>query len=610
MGFLVIFAGVLLTGAVLYKLFSEKICTTFSFPYIFILGSFTSIPLLYFIRAYLTLTLSAAILLWLVIILISSIVFAKYKRIDNIFSKKQIYYFGLYICILGISYVLFHKSFSYKDFNFLIATNMYLDMGAHIPFIRSFSSDINFPFEIPFFAPSNIPYHFMFNFYTGVLEYLGLRVDVGYNILSSLTLASIFFIFIDFGKALFKKSVFIGLLAFFLFLSPFNYSFFTSMEGGISSAWKNQQYDFTTLLGDNTAGNFLYINTYLNQRHLLFSLSVALVLIMIAYKSLIDISILSKKFWIALGLLAGLMYLWNMSVFVMLALVFLMFYLLLRKKELIILGCCIIFLGLVQMLPFINSDTTVVKFVPGYLVHSNLTIDRFTLFWVFNLGISIATLIGGFIISKKTQKILFLSLLPIFIIPNLFQLTHEMFDNHKFFNFWYMFMCFYSASFIVFLFKNGFFLRVAGTLIVVLSIATSITNYAVVKNDMYAQISDYKTYPMMIFALKNIPSQSTILTNGEIYDPISITGMKSFLGRSHYVYLYGGDPQERLITKKQILEAPESTDAKKLLQKFHIDYIFIYKNVDVKNLQPVDYRLWGDIYEKIYEDDFGIIYET
>ena len=54
--------------------------------------------------------------------------------------------------------------------------------------MRSFSMGNNFPTEYPHFGGQDVKFHFMFQFFVGNLEFLGLRLDFAYNVVSVLAL--------------------------------------------------------------------------------------------------------------------------------------------------------------------------------------------------------------------------------------------------------------------------------------------------------------------------------------------------------------------------------------------------------------------------------------
>lgn len=601
MNIILIFAGVLLSGISIVYIFKKYLPDSFYLPYVYLLGSLVSLPILYLIRSYFVSNLQMSIYVWAVLILFFFFFSIRLKPSINELSHNRLKYV-IFLFVAIFFFIVFNKTFSYEDLNFLISTNMYLDMGAHIPFIRSFSTDSNFPFQIPFYANSNIPYHFMFDFYTGLLEYAGLRIDIAYNVISALVVASFAFVLIDFGKSFFNRAL-IGILAFIIFLLPFNFSFFKTLESGPLALWRAQVYDFSSFLGEYTAGNFLSLNVYINQRHLIFALALAVIFTMIIFR-LVEFKKNSALLNVLFGLMLSTMYLWNVPVFVSCAVLVLFTSAVNEKWKLIftVLGSCGIFTILFSI-PYIDSKTTNIQFLPGYLMYENLTLSRFLLFWFINLGFVIPAVVGGFYISNKEQKILFLCLLIIFLIPNLFKFSHDMFDNHKFFNFVYLFMSFYAAYFLHFLYTKKIYFKFIAVTFFVVIVFTSLPGIAVIKNDIYANIPDYKSYKLFEYAEKKLDKNSIVLTNGEIYDPASVSGVKTYVGRSHYIFLYGGDPAERTQQRIKYLNTKNTSNLP------NVGYIIIYKDNLVKNKLDVNRERFEGQYKKIYEDGFGIIYK-
>ena len=100
-------------------------------------------------------------------------------------SGKEIFFFG--ILLVFITWIMFYVFYVYKDTLYMGYT-VYGDYAPHTAMMRSFSRGNNFPTEYPHFGGQDVKYHFMFQFLTGNLEYLGLRIDLAYNLLSILAL--------------------------------------------------------------------------------------------------------------------------------------------------------------------------------------------------------------------------------------------------------------------------------------------------------------------------------------------------------------------------------------------------------------------------------------
>lgn len=606
MGFIV-FILIIISGIFVFPLIGKKINVLNQIPYYFIFGSAVSIPLIYLFTSYVLHNLSLVLLIYSVAVIVLAIV--RFNKIKPLFSKNAIFF----VLLSSTFFLLLKRTFEYRDNAFYIASNLYLDMGVHIPVIKSFSQSQNFPFELPLFGGKGLIYHFFYDFFTGVLEFLGLRIDIGYNIIVAFLFASLLLICIDVGSFVFKKRS-IGLLAFVLFIFPSDLSFIGFIKNHpnlLFDFWHNNTYSINSFLGDRTMGGFLYINTYLNQRHLLFALVLSLAIFIPLWEFVTSHTKRKFSVIITLCILISLIPLWNMPVFLIMSFLTILLLVIFKteKKYIIVLLLVIACISAPQLLLISTASTNHINFSPGYLVYKNLSLSNIALLWLFNIGVGILTIIGGFIIGTKNQKKLFIALLPIFVFPNVFQVAREMFDNHKFFNFWFLFMCFFSASFIFFLWKKNKYSKLVAIVLVVLMIISGLINLMVVKNDVQAQISDYTTTPFINKVEGLVPSNETVITNGEIFDPLSLVGRKTYLGRINYIYAFGGDPQKRISIQQELLGNEKKGNIISVVKKEGVRYIIIYKETSIKNLNPVKREVLDNKFKKVYEDNFGIIYK-
>ena len=107
------------------------------------------------------------------------------KTQDKRRLKKEILLFGL--LTVFITYMMFYV-FYIKDGILYSGLTVYGDYAPHTAMMRSFSAGNNFPTQYPHYGGADVKYHFMFQFLTGNLEYLGMRMDFAYNIVSTLSL--------------------------------------------------------------------------------------------------------------------------------------------------------------------------------------------------------------------------------------------------------------------------------------------------------------------------------------------------------------------------------------------------------------------------------------
>ena len=144
----------------------------------------------------------------------------------------------------------------------------------------------------------------------------------------------------------------------------------------------------------------------------------------------------------------------------------------------------------------------------------------------------------------------------------------------------------------------------------ILLILSGMLNIMVTKNDVFARIPDYTKNKMMNWAVNNINDRAILLTNGEIYDPLSLVGKRIFLGRFHYVFLYGGDPGQRITQRSTVFDGKDINMVKKIIKYNKIDYIVVYLNGFAKNSQNVNIKFLNDNFHKVYEDNSGIVFKV
>lgn len=179
----------------------------------------------------------------------------------------------LLILLAGITWIMvfvFHVSDGYLYSGFTV----FGDYAPHTAMMRSFSLGNNFPTQYPHFGGEDVKYHFMFQFLAGNLEYLGMRMDVAYNIVSLTSLTGFLMLLYQLALRITGKMC-CGVLTIFLF-------FFRSGMAFYRFVWEHIQAgnlletltENVSFIGYTTNENWglWNFNVYLNQRHLAFGL--------------------------------------------------------------------------------------------------------------------------------------------------------------------------------------------------------------------------------------------------------------------------------------------------------------------------------------------------
>ncbi|PJE70345.1 hypothetical protein COU97_00070 [Candidatus Shapirobacteria bacterium CG10_big_fil_rev_8_21_14_0_10_48_15] len=584
----ILLVSVFLLGAILvgeFLPFFKK--TPYFFGTAFFVGLWASGTILFALKGNLFVFLAAAfVVLWW-----------QRRRIKFFWPGQS---WGLIFLISFLfSWWFFSRTFAYRSDTVLVASNEYLDFGAHVPLIRSFSQGDNFPAALPFYAGVPIFYHFLFDFATAMFEKGGWSLALAYNLPSSLSLAFIFVFLFYFSQELFsKKSKLLGFLSalFFLLTPDLSWLFFFKKHG-LSNFLVNLRnhnvYLDNGLTVDKFFGGFFNINVFTNQRHLVFGFGLFLLFILALRQTN-----LKRKSVIFLGILFGLLPFWHSFVFLAVGLVGVVSLLAVKNKQdwfLILVIACLVAL---PQLWFIRQYTdNQISWRPGFLVGDHLTLLAWLKFWFFNFGVGLPLMFVGWLVVPLTVKRFFLPILILFIAPNLFNFAREPFNDHKFFNLFVLFGNLLSAWVLVLLWeKKLIFKFFAGGLLAVF-IASGLLNLLVVKNDVWVAFADGT--PFLQWVRKNTQVTDLFLTNLDIWDPVNLAGRGKFLGRPHYLWAYGGDPSARMNTKKMILAGEMEVTA---ISQTGIDFFAFQKEGQEYN------RIFFEKLPQVYQDKDWVVY--
>ncbi len=577
----------------------------------FICGSVISISLIV-VLLIITKNLSLSLTIYFVVSVLN-IIFTYKKAFKVIKKQTLVKVHVLYLILFLLTFGVFERSLSYEVSKhiFLIESNIYWDFGTHIPFARLLTTGGNYIPEVPFFGGKDLMYHFIHDFYIGILEYLGLRIDYAVNLISSFSFLALVSAVIEFTNKIFKNR-FVGALTIFLFIFNGDLSFieiFQKMGISLKNLYNHNSYPAVNFFGVLIDRYFLNVNVLLNQRHIIFALAFCFFIILISISKSTE---LFRRHQIFLGILIGLFVFWHESIILCIILVLLLIAILFKefRKNIIptILGA--IFVAGPQFLLIRLTSSNSILLRPGFLVADNLSITRFIMFWIWNLGFAPPVFVISFFSSNTFQKKMFYCFSVLFILACSFQFAKDIFDNHKFFNVWIICFDMFVAWGIYKLIKGAMFNKIMAAVFIVLISLSGALHLLVVKNDVYARIQDYKYTAIGSWMDKHIKPEELSITNGDIYDPASIVGKKTFLGIEHVIFTSGGDPNERIKQREEILAGKNKLEILNILKSQNVKYIIIYKNNFAKNESLANLKFLDKNFKKLFNNNEGVIYKV
>lgn len=535
-------------------------------------------------------------------------------RIKKIFKR---HYVDLFIILLGLSsgIILMFSTFSVENNKLLIATKAWSDFASHIPLIRSFSLGFNFPPQYPLFPGEPIKYHFLFYSIVGLLEKMGLRIDLALNIISTVGFTALVILIYAFAKEIFKSKM-VGLISviFFLFNSSLSFIYFFKnhpLSGQtINQIISNKDFLSFAPYGSGIISAFWNLNIYTNQRHLALSFALSLGLIYLLIKLVNGKAKLSIKVSVCLGIILGLSFYLHIAVFLMTVIIifsFGIFFKEIRKNSfLILLPTALI--AFPQYKYLTSSAGYQMHVLIGYLASTNLTINKFIEFWVYNLGLSFLLIPLGFIIASKFQRKILLSFLTLFLVGNLIQFSPEIAANHKFFNYFLLIGNMFSAYVLVKFWDKRLIFKPIVIVIFLFMIWGGIIDLFPILNDRKIAIADYKINREAMWILENTPKESVFLNSTFLYNPASLAGRKIFLGWPYFAWSQGYDTDKRFGQMKQMLGSEDKQTACSLLKQNKIDYVEIQIQNPPDPNSPAISNLYLQSFFYIYQDKVNNYY--
>lgn len=525
-------------------------------------------------------------------------------------SKKEMLLLVLFFVFSA--FLMWRTFYLTPDGNIAIGSRLWSDFAATIPLIRSFSLGDNFPPQYPIFAGPHIKYHFVFYFFVGVLEKVGLPIDWSLNVPSTIGFFVLLVVIYLLAKNLFdsKKAGVLSVIFFLLNGSLGFIAFFKNHPNLLRNPLQIfANTDFTSFgpYDGSIVSAFWNLNIYTNQRHLAFSYASFLFLVFLLYG--LTAKDFSLKKAIFIGMFVGFFPFIHMAVFGMMGLLLLVSFLLFPKirKKILISGIIALTLAVPQYLYMgsINTDTKL--FNPGYLVNKD-TLSAFFNYWWLNLGLIFPLSIVGFFLSQKKKKKVYFVFFSLFLVGNLFQFTPEVAANHKFFNLFLIGINMFAGYAILRLWQKNAFAKAIVIIIFPFLILTGFIDFFPVINDRAIVLEDIPNNKTAAFIQKNTAKDAVFLNSSYLYHPASVAGRKIFMGWPYFAWSAGYNTHERGQMMDQFFTSTDKNEQCKILKENRIDYFTIQDTSNDPNIANIDLLYFRNNFIYLYQkNDFAIV---
>lgn len=549
------------------------------------------------------------------------------------FQKEAVFFGIMGIFITVLMFYVFHVKDGYLYSGFTV----FGDYAPHTAMMRSFSWGDNFPTQYPHYGGQDVKYHFMFQFLAGNLEYLGMRIDFAFNLIS-------IFSFLGFLMLLYTIAlrmggrVSIGVLSvlFFLFRSSSSFFRFAWEHIQTGDLWETLTTN-TSFIGytPNENWGLWNLNVYLNQRHLAFGLLIISLGILIFWdwieagtqrtdKGLAWFRglLFTKEAWqsrnlgaaVFVGLIMGLCSFWNGAA-VIGGLLILCGMALFSYGKLDYLAAAVtaVVLSLVQTRIFIRSSAFSFSIQWGFLAEdktlSGVIVYLFWMSGIFFLGL----LILQVVLRRRERCLLFGFLMP-FFFAFFASLTPDITVNHKYLMISYAYVGILWAWAVCSLWTSRklWGRAVAGILAVVLTI-TGVYDFVVIvlDNDKNHRVLVNLESDVTSWLKENTDSQELLLTPEYSMNEVTISGAMMYCGWPYYAWSAGYDTYYRAAKATEMYTTQSAEVLQRLVEEEGITLI-VYEEGSKFEEKECREETIAAVYPLVYTSQDGRIriYET
>lgn len=553
--------------------------------------------------------------------------------------KKELLLFG--ILTVFVTWMMFYV-FHMKDGILYSGFSVYGDYAPHTAMMRSFSRGNNFPTQYPHYGGQDVKYHFMFQFLVGNLEYMGIRLDLGYNLVSILSLVGFLMVLYGISYRMFK-SFWAGAAAIVFF-------FFRSGTAFWRYLWEHLQAgDLVRTLEENTAfigyttnenWGLWNFNVYLNQRHLAFGLLMAAVAVW-TFMDWVEAGcshkeqgflwvrnrFFTKKAWICrnvdtailLGLFLGLTAFWNGAALIggLLILAGLAVFSDGKLDYVICAGLAVLFSEL-QSKIFVSGSVMSPSFYWGFLA-DNKSISGVLWYLVEISGFFFVGMIVAAVFLKRGQRAVLMGCLLPMAFAFLVSLTPDINVNHKYVMISYAFVTVFWGWIVrcVFLAGKNSWKKCAGRaaaafLCICLS-ATGIYDYVIIlrDNDSAHRMTVNMESSLTDWLSANLKKNDLLLTPEYTMNEVTMSGAMLYCGWPYYAWSAGYDTGYRAGQAVLMYTTDDPELLKATVKQEKITYILFEEDMEFEQ-QECREDIIRETYPLVYTSEDGRIriYET
>lgn len=547
---------------------------------------------------------------------------------DRRLLKKECVLYGL--LFLFLMYIMFYV-FYIRDGILYSGFTVYGDYAPHTAMMRSFSMGENFPTQYPHFGGEDVKYHFMFQFLVGNLEFLGLRLDIAYNLVSVFSLLG-FLIFLCQMAMRITGSFAAGAWALVLFFFRSGITFFRFLWEHFQSGdlWKALS-ENTEFLGYTTNENWglWNFNVYLNQRHLAFGLLIAGIVIWVFFDYLeegaaheekgfawIKGRLFAKEAWqcrnlekaLLLGMILGLTSFWNGAAVIGGLLILLGFAAFSDGKlDYGIMAAVTVFFSVLQSRIFVRGSVMSPAIQWGFLAEDKSLagviwyLIQISGFFVVGLAMLV------FWLRRRERAMLVSFLFPLFF-AFFMSLTPDINVNHKYIMISWAFLTVFWGGVLSKCWRGKCRKKLLAFILTVCLTATGLYDFVIIlrNNGPGRRVAVNMESDLTAWLSENLTSEDLILTPEYSMSEVTMSGVMMYCGWPYYAWSAGYNTNYRAGVATEMYTTGDQKRLKALVQQEGITYILYQEGMTFEEKNCREDTI-ASAYPLVYQSEDGRI---
>ncbi|MBR4183728.1 MAG: hypothetical protein IKQ56_07905 [Lachnospiraceae bacterium] len=551
------------------------------------------------------------------------------------------------------------SAFYLKDNEYYVGMSVFGDFATHLDMIRAFAYGDNFPTQYSHFAGADLKYQFMYQFFVGNLEHLGMRLDIAFNLPSIFFFASVCMLLYSYAvKITGRKAVGMISVLLFLFRSSPAFWLFVSRAGSSIEEIYRALSDNLTFIGEtpNESWGLYNLNVFTNQRHFCVGLTgmlSALILLtencfamkermagigkigsgevgrssvkfgerMSAFGKILDSVrsfFFSKEAWlpknagtaVALGVLLGLSGFFNGAVLIACLLVlFVLAFAADRRLEYLITAVLAVALSSVEAAYFVSGSVTDLRWQPGYLAEQkNLPGMIFFLCMLF--GLAFIIVLAAFLLTDAFRRWLIISFAAPVFFALCFQMTTDVNVNHKYMLIGAMLCTIPVAAMLCRMWdKKNIIMRAAVIVSMVVLTSTGIYDLnCLMKQNNYEMNGGFvfkRDDPVTKWVLEHTDSKDIFLADTYAINNVTMGGAMLYYGWPYFAWSAGYDTAGREAEVIAMFGADTPEELRTLIKKNNIRYIIVDQSARTSQWFELNEDNIKNTYECVYSSGEG-----